>query len=82
MRGSCTLSSTSQRSAPGGAIITISSVGGVTAAAGNWTYHAAKSAVVFFARCAALDVGAFGVPVDCIAPSAMPCANTSKAARR
>jgi len=53
----------------GGSIINISSVGGVAPAAGNWTYHAAKSAVVFFSKCAALDVGAFNVRVNCIAPS-------------
>jgi NAD(P)-dependent dehydrogenase (short-subunit alcohol dehydrogenase family) len=53
----------------GGSIVNISSVGGVTAAAGNWTYHATKSAVVFFTKCAALDVGDYNVRVNCIAPS-------------
>jgi NAD(P)-dependent dehydrogenase (short-subunit alcohol dehydrogenase family) len=53
----------------GGSIINSSSAGGVVAATGNWTYHATKSAVVFFSKCAALDVGSFNVRVNCIAPS-------------
>jgi NAD(P)-dependent dehydrogenase (short-subunit alcohol dehydrogenase family) len=52
----------------GGAIINISSIGGVQPAPGNWAYHVSKSSVVFFTRCAAIDLGEYGVRVNCIAP--------------
>jgi NAD(P)-dependent dehydrogenase (short-subunit alcohol dehydrogenase family) len=52
----------------GGSVINISSVGGINPAAGNWTYHVAKSAVIMFTKCAALDLGEYNIRVNCIAP--------------
>jgi NAD(P)-dependent dehydrogenase (short-subunit alcohol dehydrogenase family) len=52
----------------GGSIINISSIGGIQAAPGLFTYHASKVGVIFFTRCAAVDVGEYGIRVNCIAP--------------
>lgn len=52
----------------GGSIINISSVGGIQAAPGLWSYHTSKSSVISFTKCAAIDVGEYGVRVNCLAP--------------
>jgi NAD(P)-dependent dehydrogenase (short-subunit alcohol dehydrogenase family) len=52
----------------GGSIVNISSIGGMTASSGNWTYHVAKSAVIMFTKCAAIDLGEFNIRVNAIAP--------------
>ena len=52
----------------GGSIINISSIGGVQAAPGQFNYHVSKVGVIFFSQCAAVDVGEYGVRVNCIAP--------------
>jgi NAD(P)-dependent dehydrogenase (short-subunit alcohol dehydrogenase family) len=52
----------------GGSIINISSIGGIQAAPGLWTYHTSKVGVIFFTRCAAVDLGEHGIRVNCIAP--------------
>jgi NAD(P)-dependent dehydrogenase (short-subunit alcohol dehydrogenase family) len=52
----------------GGSIINISSIGGMQAAPGLFSYHTSKVGVIFFTKCAAVDVGEYGVRVNCIAP--------------
>ncbi|SFF96882.1 NAD(P)-dependent dehydrogenase, short-chain alcohol dehydrogenase family [Novosphingobium sp. CF614] len=52
----------------GGSIVNISSIGGINASAGNWTYHVAKSSVIMFTKCAAIDLGAMNIRVNAIAP--------------
>jgi NAD(P)-dependent dehydrogenase (short-subunit alcohol dehydrogenase family) len=52
----------------GGSIINISSIGGMQAAPGQFNYHVSKVGVIFFTKCAAVDVGEYGVRVNCIAP--------------
>jgi NAD(P)-dependent dehydrogenase (short-subunit alcohol dehydrogenase family) len=52
----------------GGSIVNISSIGGIVPSAGNWTYHVAKSSVVMFTKCAAIDLGEHNIRVNCIAP--------------
>jgi NAD(P)-dependent dehydrogenase (short-subunit alcohol dehydrogenase family) len=52
----------------GGSIINISSIGGIQAAPGMWSYHTSKVGVIFFTKCAAVDVGEYGIRVNCIAP--------------
>jgi NAD(P)-dependent dehydrogenase (short-subunit alcohol dehydrogenase family) len=52
----------------GGSIINISSIGGIEAAPGQWAYHVSKSSVIFFTRCAAVDLGQYAIRVNCIAP--------------
>jgi len=52
----------------GGAIVNISSIGGMNASSGNWTYHVAKSSVIMFTKCAAIDLGEYNIRVNAIAP--------------
>lgn len=52
----------------GGSIVNISSIGGINASAGNWTYHVAKSSVIMFTKCAAIDLGEYNIRVNAIAP--------------
>jgi NAD(P)-dependent dehydrogenase (short-subunit alcohol dehydrogenase family) len=52
----------------GGSVINISSIGGLRPAPGQWAYHASKTAVAFFTKSAALDLGEHAVRVNCIAP--------------
>ncbi|MBS0204372.1 MAG: SDR family oxidoreductase [Planctomycetes bacterium] len=51
-----------------GRIIHISSVMGLTSKPGRSSYSATKSALIGMARAMALDVGEFGITVNCIAP--------------
>ena len=52
----------------GGSVINTSSIGGLQAAPGMWSYHTSKAGVIFFTKCAAVDLGERGVRVNCIAP--------------
>jgi len=52
----------------GGSVINVSSIGGIQAAPGMWSYHTSKVGVIFFTKCAAVDLGELGVRVNCIAP--------------
>ena len=51
-----------------GRIIHISSMFGIVSKAGRNAYSASKAALIGFARATALDLGPFGVTVNCIAP--------------
>ncbi len=51
-----------------GRILHISSVMGLTSKAGRSAYSATKAALIGMARAAALDLGPFGITVNCIAP--------------
>lgn len=51
-----------------GRIIHISSIMGLVSAPGRNVYSATKSALIGMARASALDLGAFGITVNCIAP--------------
>lgn len=53
-----------------GRIITFSSSSGLIGNAGQANYGAAKAAIAGLTRVAALDLGRYGVTVNCIAPSA------------
>jgi NAD(P)-dependent dehydrogenase (short-subunit alcohol dehydrogenase family) len=52
----------------GGSIINIASIGGIQPAPGLWAYHTSKASVIFFTRAAALDLGEYGIRVNCLAP--------------
>ncbi|MEU1342713.1 SDR family oxidoreductase [Streptomyces sp. NPDC005827] len=56
----------------GGAIVNISSVGGVQAGPGVLSYRASKAAVIHFTKCAALDLAEYGIRVNCLAPGGIP----------
>jgi NAD(P)-dependent dehydrogenase (short-subunit alcohol dehydrogenase family) len=51
-----------------GRIVHISSVMGFASKEGRNVYSATKSALIGFARATALDLGSFGITVNCIAP--------------
>jgi NAD(P)-dependent dehydrogenase (short-subunit alcohol dehydrogenase family) len=51
-----------------GRVIHISSIMGLSSKEGRNAYSATKSALIGLARASALDLGAFGVTVNCIAP--------------
>lgn len=51
-----------------GAIVNIGSVSGVSPYAGGSAYAASKAAVAMLTRALALEVGAYGITVNCIAP--------------
>jgi NAD(P)-dependent dehydrogenase (short-subunit alcohol dehydrogenase family) len=51
-----------------GRIVYVSSVMGLGSAAGRSAYSATKSALLGFARAGALDLGPYGITVNCIAP--------------
>lgn len=51
-----------------GRILHISSVMGLTSKAGRNSYSATKAALIGLARASALDLGPFGITVNCIAP--------------
>jgi NAD(P)-dependent dehydrogenase (short-subunit alcohol dehydrogenase family) len=53
---------------PGGSIINITSIAGITPGPGFSTYRAAKAAVIHFSRSAAIEVGELGIRVNIIAP--------------
>ncbi len=55
----------------GGAIINITSIGGVQAGRTELTYRAAKAGVVHFSKCAAIDMAPDDIRVNCIAPGAI-----------
>ncbi|MBX9680901.1 MAG: SDR family oxidoreductase [Gemmataceae bacterium] len=51
-----------------GRIVHISSIMGIVSKAGRNGYSATKSALIGFAKATALDLGPFGITVNCIAP--------------
>lgn len=53
---------------PGGSIINIASIAGISPGPGFSTYRAAKAAVIHFSRSAAIEVAELGVRVNAIAP--------------
>lgn len=55
----------------GGTIINIGSISGVSPYAGGAAYAASKAAIAMLTRVLALELGPFGVTVNCIAPGAI-----------
>src|SRR4051812_42695881 len=51
-----------------GRIIHISSIMGIVSKAGRNGYSATKSALIGFAKASALDLGEFGITVNCLCP--------------
>ena len=56
------------RKAGGGSIINTASIAGFQAGLGVMTYRASKAAVIHFTKSAAIDLAAYGIRVNCIAP--------------
>jgi NAD(P)-dependent dehydrogenase (short-subunit alcohol dehydrogenase family) len=53
----------------GGSIINTTSIGGMQPSRGPWSYAMSKASVIMLAQSAALDLGEFGIRVNCIAPA-------------
>jgi NAD(P)-dependent dehydrogenase (short-subunit alcohol dehydrogenase family) len=53
----------------GGSVINNSSLAGLVAGPGLVTYRTAKAAVIHFTKVAAVDLGPFGIRVNCVAPA-------------
>src|SRR5882724_9780594 len=64
----------------GGSIINISSIAAIKAGFGVMTYRAAKSGVLHFTRCVAIDLAEYGIRVNCIAPGHIRTEMTTYAA--
>ena len=58
--------------AGGGSIINVSSIGGIQAGGGVATYRASKAAVLFFTKCAAIELAPYAIRVNCLAPGSIP----------
>lgn len=56
----------------GGSIINMSSIGGIQAGGGVMTYRGSKSAVIHFTKSAAVDLAAYDIRVNCLAPGSIP----------
>ena len=52
----------------GGSVINNASIGGVQPTPGQWAYNSSKAAVIHFTKSAAIQLGASGVRVNCVAP--------------
>lgn len=53
----------------GGSILNTTSTGGMQPSRGNYTYAMSKASVIMMARSAAIDLGEYGIRVNCIAPA-------------
>ena len=56
----------------GGSIINTTSIAGIKAGYGVMSYRASKAAVIQFTKSLAIDLGEYGVRVNCIAPGHIP----------
>jgi NAD(P)-dependent dehydrogenase (short-subunit alcohol dehydrogenase family) len=56
----------------GGSIVNVSSIGGIQAGGGVMTYRASKAAVLYFTKCAAIELAPYGIRVNCLAPGSIP----------
>ncbi len=57
-----------RRMAPGGSIISTTSIAGIQPGVGFSSYRAAKAGVIHFSRCAAIELAELGLRVNVIAP--------------
>jgi len=60
------------RTAGGGSIINVSSIGGIQAGGGVMTYRASKAAVIHFTKSAAIELAHYDIRVNCLAPGNIP----------
>jgi NAD(P)-dependent dehydrogenase (short-subunit alcohol dehydrogenase family) len=58
----------------GGAIVNITSIGGINAGGGVMAYRASKAAVIHVTRSLAVELARFSIRVNCIAPAHIPTA--------
>jgi NAD(P)-dependent dehydrogenase (short-subunit alcohol dehydrogenase family) len=60
----------------GGSIINIASIAGINAGAGVMTYRVSKAALIHFSKSTAIELGRYGIRVNCIAPAHIATAIT------
>ena len=53
----------------GGSIVNTTSIGGMQPGRGSYTYAMSKASVIILAQSAAIDLGEYGIRVNCIAPA-------------
>jgi NAD(P)-dependent dehydrogenase (short-subunit alcohol dehydrogenase family) len=53
----------------GGSILNTTSIGGMQASRGTYSYAMSKASVIMLAQSAAIDLGEYGIRVNCIAPA-------------
>jgi NAD(P)-dependent dehydrogenase (short-subunit alcohol dehydrogenase family) len=53
----------------GGSIVNTTSIGGMQPSRGNYSYAMSKACVIMLAQSAAIDLGEYGIRVNCIAPA-------------
>jgi NAD(P)-dependent dehydrogenase (short-subunit alcohol dehydrogenase family) len=53
----------------GGSIVNTTSIGGMQPSKGNYSYAMSKASVIMLAQSAAIDLGEYGIRVNCIAPA-------------
>jgi NAD(P)-dependent dehydrogenase (short-subunit alcohol dehydrogenase family) len=58
----------------GGAIVNITSIGGINAGGGVMSYRASKAAVIHVTRSLAVELARYSIRVNCIAPAHIPTA--------
>jgi NAD(P)-dependent dehydrogenase (short-subunit alcohol dehydrogenase family) len=58
----------------GGAIVNVTSIGGINAGPGVTAYRATKAAVIHFTRSIAVELAEHGIRVNCVAPAHIPTA--------
>ena len=61
----------------GGSIINTTSIAGIQPSGGATLYRSAKAGVVMFSKAIALDLGQYGIRVNCIAPGLIATAMTN-----
>lgn len=64
----------------GGAIINLTSIGGIQAGGGVMTYRASKAAVIQFTKAAAIELARYDIRVNAIAPGNIPTPILGKSA--
>jgi len=65
----CQRAARHMRTAGGGSIVNITSIGGINAGPGLMTYRATKAAVIHLSRSLAIDLAEYSIRVNCLAPA-------------
>jgi NAD(P)-dependent dehydrogenase (short-subunit alcohol dehydrogenase family) len=78
----CRYTSVEMRRQLGGSIINIGSTSGMSGQAGYATYNASKAGIISLTQCLAVDLGGYGIRVNCVSPGATDTPALRKAVER
>ncbi len=78
----CRYASVEMRRHLRGSIINIGSTSGMTGQAGYATYNASKAGIASLTQCLAVDLGGYGIRVNCVSPGATDTPALRKAVER